>query len=100
MRRRDPAGDKEARQGFIAGSIVFTVPGALAVLGLATLLPAEEAGLIPVACGLFAFSRCVYWWGYLRSGTLGRAPGVQLSFTVNIGGLALGPVLLAQRLAA
>jgi uncharacterized membrane protein YecN with MAPEG domain len=182
MRRRDPLGDRQARQGFIAGSIVFTVPGALAVLGLgyglvpapgdvstelarlvlalrwllvavlpyvavclhiagvrffegahnpllgteseplkihcrvmqntleqfvwfacallglATLLPAERAGLIPVACGLFAFSRCVYWWGYLRSGTLGRAPGVQLTFTVNIGVLALALVLLARHL--
>ena len=26
----------------------------------------------------------VYWWGYLRRGTLGRAPGVQMTFTLNV----------------
>jgi hypothetical protein len=57
---------------------------AFCIVPLATLLPAAKAGLIAVACTWFALARLVYWWGYLRRGTLGRAPGVQLTFTLNI----------------
>ena len=57
---------------------------AFCILPLAGFLAPDEVGLVPVACTFFAFARVVYWWGYLRSGTLGRAPGVQLTFTLNI----------------
>jgi len=57
---------------------------ALCIVPLATYLTAEQARLVPVACTFFAVARFVYWWGYLRSGTLGRAPGVQLTFSLNI----------------
>jgi uncharacterized membrane protein YecN with MAPEG domain len=52
--------------------------------------------LVPIVCVFFVFARLVYWWGYLRSGTLGRAPGVQLTFTLNIALLLLTGGLLAR----
>ena len=61
---------------------------AVSLLALATWLTPEEARVIPVLCTAFAIARVVYWWGYLRSGTLGRAPGVQITFTLNIALLA------------
>src|SRR5436190_21927951 len=57
---------------------------ALCVLPLATFLSPSQARLIPILCVFFALARFVYWWGYLRSGTLGRSPGVQLTFSLNI----------------
>ena len=71
---------------------------ALCLLPAATLLAPAEARLVPIACTFFAFARLVYWWGYLRSGTLGRAPGVQLTFTLNIGLLVHVLVLFARDL--
>jgi hypothetical protein len=56
---------------------------AVSLLALAPLLRASEARLIPIACVAFTCARFLYWWGYLRSGTLGRAPAVQMSFTLN-----------------
>ena len=57
---------------------------ALCVLPLATYLAPPQLRLVPIVCVLFALARAVYWWGYLRSSTLGRAPGVQLTFTLNV----------------
>jgi uncharacterized membrane protein YecN with MAPEG domain len=57
---------------------------ALCLLPLSTYLSTSQARLIPILCVFFAVARLVYWWGYLRSGTLGRAPGVQLTFALNI----------------
>ncbi len=57
---------------------------AVCVLALAPMLGPAEVHLIPIACVVFLFARLVYWWGYLRLGTLGRAPGVQITFTLNI----------------
>jgi uncharacterized membrane protein YecN with MAPEG domain len=62
---------------------------AFCVLPLSTLLSPSEARLIPVLCVFFALARLVYWWGYLRNGTLGRGPGVQFTFLLNIPLLAL-----------
>ena len=70
----------------------------LCILPLATLLSASEARLIPIVCVFFALARLVYWWGYMRSGTLGRSPGVQLTFLLNIPLFALVLVLLAKSL--
>ena len=57
---------------------------ALCVLAIATYLRPSQMHLVPIVCTFFALARMVYWWGYLRRGTLGRAPGVQLTFTLNI----------------
>jgi uncharacterized membrane protein YecN with MAPEG domain len=71
---------------------------AVCVLALASMLQPAQMKLIPIACAFFAFARLVYWWGYLRAGTLGRAPGVQLTFVLNIFLLVLAAVLLARAL--
>lgn len=71
---------------------------AVCVLPLATYLTPTQARLVPIVCTFFAAARFIYWWGYLRSGTLGRAPGVQLTFSLNIFLLALALVLFAKRL--
>jgi uncharacterized membrane protein YecN with MAPEG domain len=71
---------------------------ALCVMALATYLPPAQMRLIPIVCTFFAVARFVYWWGYLRSDTLGRAPGVQLTFSLNIPLLVLAVVLFARHL--
>jgi uncharacterized membrane protein YecN with MAPEG domain len=68
----------------------------LCVMAVATYLTPAQARLVPVVCTFFAAARFVYWWGYLRSGTLGRAPGVQLTFSVNVALLVLAVVLFAR----
>jgi uncharacterized membrane protein YecN with MAPEG domain len=69
---------------------------ALCVAPLATYLAPSQSRLIPILCIFFAGARFVYWWGYLRSGTLGRAPGVQLTFSLNIFLLVTALVLFAK----
>jgi len=69
---------------------------ALCVVPLATYLAPAQARLIPIVCTFFAGARFVYWWGYLRSGTLGRAPGVQLTFSLNIFLVVIALVLFAK----
>ena len=71
---------------------------ALCVVPLATYLEPAQARLVPIMCTFFALARIVYWWGYLRSGTLGRAPGVQLTFSLNISLLVLTLVLFGKHL--
>ena len=71
---------------------------AVCIFAIAPLLAPAEAHLIPIVCVFFLFARLVYWWGYLRTGTLGRAPGVQLTFTLNIFLLFLALALLVRRL--
>ena len=71
---------------------------ALCIVPLATYLEPAQARLVPVMCTFFALARMIYWWGYLRSGTLGRAPGVQLTFSLNILLLVLTLVLFAKHL--
>lgn len=71
---------------------------AICVLALAPLLAPAQARIVPVLCVAFAAARFVYWRGYLRDGTLGRAPGVQMTFTLNIASLAAVLVLFARSL--
>jgi uncharacterized membrane protein YecN with MAPEG domain len=70
---------------------------AVCLLAIAPVLSAAEVRLVPIAAVAFAVARSLYWWGYLRSGTLGRAPGVQATFTLNGVLLVLAVVLLAVR---
>jgi uncharacterized membrane protein YecN with MAPEG domain len=70
---------------------------AICVLAIAPMLSAAEVRLVPIVCVFFCFARLVYWWGYLRKGTLGRAPGVQLTFTLNLHLLGLAVLLLVLR---
>ncbi|MGH7863820.1 MAG: MAPEG family protein [Candidatus Binataceae bacterium] len=57
---------------------------AVCILAIAPMLAPAEAHLIPIVCVFFLLARLAYWWGYFRIGTLGRSPGVQLTFTLNI----------------
>ena len=73
---------------------------ALCIVPLATYLSPSQARLVPILCFFFAVARFVYWWGYLRNGTLGRSPGVQLTFSLNIPLLVLTLVLFVRSLAS
>jgi uncharacterized membrane protein YecN with MAPEG domain len=56
----------------------------IALFAFAGLATPEQARVIPILCGLFALARFAFWLGYGRAGTLGRAPGVQLTFSLNV----------------
>jgi uncharacterized membrane protein YecN with MAPEG domain len=69
---------------------------AFCLLPLATWLAAPQMRLVPVACVFFCVARLVYWAGYFRADSLGRAPGVQLTFTLNIALLVAGAVAFVR----
>lgn len=69
---------------------------AVAALALSALLGAAEARVVPVTCVVFALARCLYWHGYFRKGTLGRAPAVQITWTLNIAMILAALGLLAR----
>ena len=71
---------------------------ALCVLALSTFLSPAQVRLVPILCAFFALARLVYWWGYFRKGTLGRSPGVQLTFSLNILVFAMALALFARHL--
>ena len=73
---------------------------AACIVPLATYLSSDQARLIPITCVFFAAARLLYWWGYLRNGTLGRAPGVQLTFTLNVSLLAAAIAMFARGITA
>ena len=64
------------------------------LLAVAAQIDPPRMKLVPVACVLFAVARFVYWRGYLRSGTLGRAWGVQMTMAINMPLLLTALVLL------
>jgi len=68
----------------------------LCAVPLATYLSPAQVRLVPILCIFFAFARFIYWWGYLRGNTLGRAPGVQLTFSLNIPLLVVTLALFAR----
>lgn len=69
---------------------------AVCVLAIAPMLSPTETAIIPIASVAFVVARLFYWWGYLQAGTLGRAPGVQTTFTLNGALLLLALALLAR----
>ena len=64
------------------------------LLAVAAQLDPPRMKLVPLACVLFAVARFVYWRGYLRRGTLGRALGVQMTMAINMPLLLTALVLL------
>lgn len=62
----------------------------------APMLSPAEARILPIASVAFVIARLVYWRGYLQPGTIGRAPGVQATFTLN-GALLVLVILLFVR---
>jgi hypothetical protein len=66
------------------------------VLALATTLPREHLQLLPIATGMFVVARFVYWRGYHRGGSLGRAPGVQLTLFTTLPLLILAVVMVLR----
>jgi hypothetical protein len=72
--------DCRVMQNHLEQLVVF----AIATLGLATVLPAEHLQLLPIATAFFVVARSIYGWGYHRQGTLGRAPGVQMTLALVV----------------
>lgn len=72
--------DCRVMQNHLEQTVAFTIASA----AIATLLPAGHLQLLPITTVVFVVGRLFYWWGYHREGTLGRAPGVQLTFGVTI----------------
>ena len=66
---------------------------ALVLFGLSTVLGAQHLQLLPISTGVFVVGRFIYWRGYHRQATLGRAPGVQLTLFVTLPLLILTVVL-------
>jgi uncharacterized membrane protein YecN with MAPEG domain len=73
---------------------------AVCLFAVAPMLAPAQVHLVPIVCVFFLIARLTFWRGYLRAGTLGRSPGVQLTFTVNIFLLVVALVLLARTLSA
>jgi uncharacterized membrane protein YecN with MAPEG domain len=101
----DPLAGGESRQLRIHGRVLTNtleqlVWLALCLLALTTLLEPAQMRLVPIVCVFFVFARFLFWWGYLRSGTLGRAPGVQLTFSLNVSLLLLVAYLFSRALIA
>lgn len=67
---------------------------ALASLALSTFLEPDQVHLIPILTCTFVAARLIYWRGYLKKGTIGRAYGVQITFSINILILLMGLLLL------
>jgi uncharacterized MAPEG superfamily protein len=78
-----------AMQNTLEQLLWFTVP----LLAVAAQIDPRMVKIVPIACVLFAVARFVYWRGYLRKGTLGRAPGVQMTMSINVP-LLLGALAL------
>ena len=90
----DPLRGFESRQLRIHGRVNDTnlqhfVWFAICCLALSTRLESGEMRILPILTGIFIAARFVYWWGFSSGNALRRAPGGQITLTVNIG-LLLG----------
>jgi uncharacterized membrane protein YecN with MAPEG domain len=72
--------DCRVMQNHLEQLVAFSI----AALALATMLPRAHLQVLPLATGFFVLGRLIFWWGYHRDGTLGRAPGVQITFAVTV----------------
>jgi uncharacterized membrane protein YecN with MAPEG domain len=70
---------------------------ALILFGLSTTIGREHLQLLPITTGVFVIARLIYWRGYHRKNTLGRAPGVQLTLFVTLPMLLLTVVLVLRQ---
>ena len=90
----DPLRGYESRQIRIHGrtldnNILHFVWFAICSLALSTRLENAEMRILPILTGVFIAARFVYWWGFNTGVPVRRAPGAQITLTVNIG-LILG----------
>ena len=90
----DPLRGYESRQIRIHGrtldnNILHFVWFAVCSLALSTRLENAEMRILPILTGVFIAARFVYWWGFNTGVPVRRAPGAQITLTVNIG-LILG----------
>lgn len=93
---------------FVVGIIAYrTIPApsnmgdpaarlALAAKWLVVAMLPYAFSCLSIACVFFALARAIYWWGYARQDTLGRAPGVQLTFSLNVQMLLAALYFLAR----
>ncbi|WP_448189246.1 MAPEG family protein [Azospirillum sp. sgz301742] len=94
----NPIEDTESRayrvvQRVLSNSVEQTVIFLPALLALSTLLPVPDLGILPLATALFVVGRLLFWAGYAVH-PYARAPGMAMTFTVNL--VVLGwAVLLA-----
>ncbi len=59
----------------------FAVSG----LAISTRLTANEMRILPILTGVFIAARFLYWWSFVSSGAVRRAPAGQITLTVNVG---------------
>ncbi len=82
--------DCRVLQNHLEQLVLFT----LVMLALATTLPRDHLQILPIATAVVFVARFIYWRGYHRNGTLGRAPGVQLTMFVTAPLMVLAVVLV------
>lgn len=90
----------EIHRRVMANTLEQFVWFAVSALALAALLGPASARVVPVTCVVFAIVRLLYWRGYFSAGTLGRAPAVQLTMSLNVAMLLASLALLARSLFA
>jgi uncharacterized membrane protein YecN with MAPEG domain len=85
--------DGRVLQNHLEQLVMFT----LLLFGLSTTLGREHLQLLPIVTGVFFVARLIYHRGYHRKGTLGRAPGVQLTLFIVLPLLLLTVTLVLRQ---
>jgi len=84
----NPIDDTESRayrvaQRVLSNSVEQTLVFLPALLALSTLVPLTSLGILPLATALFVVGRLLFWAGYFIH-PYARAPGMAMTFTVNL----------------